>query len=105
MPGVTFGDTRWVAHLDDHVSCLVVSPDGCRAVAASLGGDAFIIDLESGEFQSRLPDHPLGVLSAAWSADGRKVATGGQDGCLRVMSAAGEIEGEYHPGGWVTHLA
>jgi WD40 repeat protein len=105
VSGVTVGEVRWSFTLDEHVSCLVPSPAGGIAVAGSLAGDVVLIDLDTGAVVRRLPDHPLGVLGAAWSADGSLLATGGQDGRLRIVRADGTEVADHRTGGWVQHLA
>ncbi|MBL8776312.1 MAG: hypothetical protein JNK12_10285 [Acidimicrobiales bacterium] len=80
---------RWATRLDDYVTSVSPAPDGRHLLATSLSGEATLLDTASGEATARLPLHPLGALSGAWSCDGRVVATAGQDNCIRLALAEG----------------
>lgn len=105
MPGVSLGPVRWSVGLDDHVTCVAVHPDGSHVAAGSLGGDAVIVDALDGQVTAKLVAHPMGVLAAAWSPDGSVLATGGQDGVVRLSTADGGVVAEHTLGGWVERLA
>lgn len=105
MPGVSLGPARWSVTLDDHVNTVAVSPDGGLVVVGSLGGDAVVVDAASGEALAKLVAHPMGVLVASWSPDGSCIATGGQDGVLRLSLPTGAPVAEHRLGGWVERLA
>jgi WD40 repeat protein len=79
----------WRVSLLDRVSALAAQPRGGVVAAASLGGTVELISLESGRVMARLPSHPGGALSLAWSPDGRTLASGGQDGKVRLATANG----------------
>ena len=105
MPGLTFGPTTsWSLELADHVSAMAVSPDGRRIAIGSLAGEVVVVDAADGSVEAKLPDHPLGVLDVAWSADGATIATGGQDGMLRVCDARGATVTEHDLGAWVLQV-
>ena len=77
-----------------YVNDVALSPDGSRLVA--VGGDyrgdnIHLIDVASGEVQ-RIPDpESVGLISVAWSPDGRYIAAGGWLGAVPVWDASGEL--------------
>jgi WD40 repeat protein len=92
--------------LPDCISAIRFSPDGTTLAAASLGGAVVAIDCETTEVRHRLPGHPGGALAVAWSPDGQLLATGGQDGKVRLLGLASGFEVGLDAGpGWVEHLA
>ncbi len=95
---------QWRHDMDDYVHVLQVHPEGGRAVAGSLGGDAALIDTGDGT-AVQLERHEMGVLSAGWSSDGAHVAVGGQDGVVRIYDHAGEERGVVEVSAWVTAMA
>lgn len=74
--------------LADFVATIDVAAASGRIAAGSLAGDSVILE-PSGDLVSRLPEHPFGVLCVAWSPNGRLLASGGQDGVIRVHDADG----------------
>jgi WD40 repeat protein len=62
-------------------------PDGTLAVTVSDDGTASVWRVSDGVELLTL-EHPGAVLSAAYSADGRRIVTGCQDGVARVWDAA-----------------
>lgn len=98
------GRTEWRVELDDYVHALEVSPTHGLAVAGSLGGDACILETESGD-RLALDRHDMGVLSAAWSGDGNRVAVGGQDGIVRTYESDGTPAGVVPAASWVSSAA
>ncbi|MEM7341595.1 MAG: WD40 repeat domain-containing protein [Actinomycetota bacterium] len=101
---MTSAVAQWRVDLDDYVHVLEVHPDGGQAIVGSLVGDAALVDISDG---SRLPleHHEMGVLSAGWSADGERVAVGGQDGLVRVYNRTGGAQGVVDVSAWVTAIA
>jgi WD40 repeat protein len=97
------GGAAWRLHLDDYVSALSVGMDG-SIVAGSLGGDAVLLERD-GSTRATLVGHPMGVLAAAWSADGSRIAVGGQDGLVHIYDASGGRMATIDIGGWVQRLA
>jgi WD40 repeat protein len=97
--------TRWSTTLTDHVEVVAPSPDGTTVALGSLGGDAVVVDVATGELLAKLDDHPMGVLSAAWSPDGQRLAVGGQDGTLRIYRPDGTHVAAADMGVWVATLA
>ena len=95
---------QWRVDVDDYVQVLEVSQARGRAVVGSLGGEAALIDADDGS-ATALERHEMGVLSAAWSSDGSRVAVGGQDGCVRIYGDSGDTRGVVAASAWVTALA
>ncbi len=95
---------QWRVDVDDYVQVLEVCRDRGQAVVGSLGGEASLIDVDDGS-ATALERHEMGVLSAAWSSDGSRVAVGGQDGCVRIYDHAGAAQGVIDASAWVTALA
>lgn len=95
----------WRAALDDHIAVLAWSPDGGALLAGSLGGDAVILAGATGETEAKLAHHPLGVLSGSWHPSVGTVATGGQDGVVRLVAGDGREIAAVDVGGWVNALA
>lgn len=97
------GDPLWNVELGDYVSALAVDASGGLAAAGSLAGDGIVADVATGDVVAKLPEHPFGTSAVAW-ADGR-LATGGQDGVVRVLDAAFTEVSSVAVGGWVQRLA
>ena len=95
---------QWRVDVDDYVQVLEVCRDRGQAVVGSLGGEASLIDVDDGS-ATALERHEMGVLSAAWSSDGSRVAVGGQDGCVRIYDHTGTAQGVVDASAWVTALA
>jgi len=95
---------QWRVDVEDYVQVLEVNRDRGQAVVGSLGGDAALIDIDDGSAIA-LGRHEMGVLSAAWSADGSRVAVGGQDGSVRIYDHTGVAQGSVAGSAWVTALA
>ena len=66
-----------------------LSPDGqWLAVVAGEPARALIVDARTGEVRRRLSGHRSPVQAVAISPDGRRVASGGQGGIVRIHDAA-----------------
>ena len=90
--------------VEDYVQVLEVCWDRGRAVVGALGGDAALVDVDDGSVTAQ-ERHEMGVLSAAWSSDGSRVAVGGQNGCVRIFDHTGAAQGPIDASAWVTALA
>jgi len=77
----------WSAELGDHIVSAQWSPDGTRFATAFIGGPITIFTAE-GDVVHRLSGHEHGTHCISWSADGRFLASGGQDGVGRIWDAA-----------------
>ncbi|MEM7322482.1 MAG: hypothetical protein AAF531_05290 [Actinomycetota bacterium] len=96
--------TRWRIDMEDYVHVLEMHPDRDQAVIGSLGGDAALVAPEDGSM-APLGRHEWGALRASWSADGTRVAVGGQDGQVRIYDRSGAVQGVVAMSDWVTGLA
>lgn len=88
---------------DSYIHCLAFSPDGRHVVSGSLDATVLVWDLEQTKAigrlscpgrdipwtQSKTQGRALGVLSVAYSPDGRRIITGSSDGVIRVWDATG----------------
>jgi WD40 repeat protein/class 3 adenylate cyclase len=83
-----------------------LSPDGRRVVVSNLGGtNPAVFDVASGDRVFDLVGHVYGVQWVAWSFDGRRIATAGDDASARVWNAeTGRLEAELlgHAAGVIT---
>ncbi len=61
------------------INALALSPDGGLAALACDDGGARVVELATGRIVRERFDHEGAVLSAAWSADGERIAFGGWD--------------------------
>lgn len=97
---------HWAAVLDDYVIDLAWSPDGAQLAAGSAAGGVSLFDAEKGEARRSLAGHHDGLNCVAWLSDSM-LATGGQDGAVRLWNVAtGEMTAETELGSaWVEHLA
>lgn len=97
---------HWAGTLDDYAIDLAWSPDGSLLAAASAAGGVTIFEAATGAVKHALPGHQDGANALAWSAAGL-LATGGQDGCVRLWDAGtGQQTAEVKLGNaWVEHLA
>lgn len=66
----------WEAQLNDH------------AIAAAIGGPVALFDAPSGHRLATLPGHNIGTTSLSWRFDSGAIATGGQDGTVRIWGPA-----------------
>ena len=99
---------HWAATLDDYVIDLAWSPDGSLLAAASAAGGVALAEAATGQMRKTIAAHADGTNCVAWRPGpaAALVATGGQDGCVRLWSGSGEPVAEYQGGSaWVEHLA
>ncbi|MBM3677795.1 MAG: WD40 repeat domain-containing protein, partial [Actinobacteria bacterium] len=109
MSDVTAAPTSpalWTAAVDDHVVGLGWSPSGATVAAASIGGPILLASAERGETVADLSGHGLGTTSIAWRPGAGELASGGQDGCVRLWGESGELLWEVELGSaWVEALS
>ncbi len=74
----------WSARIDDHAIDLAWTPDGAMLAAAEVSGKVWLFDARTGQSTSPIGGHDFGTTSIDWSADGTRLATGGQDGHVRL---------------------
>jgi len=98
---------RWHVDLGDHIISLRWSPTGDLLAAAAVGGPIKVLDAANGSTRHDLPGHGFGTAEVGWEAQGRHLASVGQDGHVifwdlaadkaRLSCAAGAA--------WAEHLA
>lgn len=64
-----------------------LSPDGTQVAVSSFGGQAFAVDLESGQSTATYTTGPFPTNEVAWSPDGRYVAVADQTDGAAVFEA------------------
>jgi WD40 repeat protein len=80
-----------ISNIEGSSMIAIFSPNGRTIATASAGGsrDVQLIDAESGEMWYRLFGHTGAVHTASWCPyDGRKLASGGQDGTCKVWDSS-----------------
>lgn len=90
---------REVLRLSDYVQTLGWRRDGGAMAAGSLSGELVVLQ---GDEVTKLPEHPMGVLSLDWHPSASTLASGGQDATVRLW---GEHEAVARCAGWVHALA
>jgi WD40 repeat protein len=92
--------------LSGSIAVLALSPDGKTYLTGSSDGTAQLWDLTTGRAQGAPLLHPHPLLALAFSADGRQVATGCQDGARVWETATGRLLGPpLRPGSAVVVVA
>ena len=107
---------HWAATLDDYAIDLAWSADGTLLAAASAAGGITLYDAATGAVKHTLAGHENGANCLAWmsgvsgeqsAVSSQVLATGGQDGRVRLWQAnTGRQTAEVKLGNaWVEHLA
>ena len=98
-----------IARLDDYVHRVAFSADGAMLAACSASGQVAVWDVPSFKQTGQLSGHQPSALTLAWHPKQNELATGGQDGAVRLWRAEGGGEEGVvvmsGPGAWVEHLA
>lgn len=95
--------------LNDYVHRIAFASDGTRFAACSASGQVAVWKADSFTPVCELKGHQQSAMTLAWHATRQELATGGQDGLVRIWNtetgeerAALPVEGQ---GSWVEHLA
>ncbi|HEX2100082.1 MAG TPA: WD40 repeat domain-containing protein [Candidatus Synoicihabitans sp.] len=98
---------HWAAALDDYVISLGWSRDGHLLAAASAAGPISLFATPDGAARAVLPGHEQGTNAIAWHPNQPLLASGGQDGAVKLWDgAAGQHLTTTSLGrAWVEHLA
>jgi WD40 repeat protein len=98
---------HWATQLDDYVIDLAWSPAGDVLAAASGAGPISLRAVGDGAVVRELSGHAGGTNALAWQPGTRVLASGGQDGAVKLWDgAAGEHVATAPLGrAWVEHLA
>lgn len=116
---------RWIRCRADRVPSVSFSPQGRWLAAATLADGpaadrdgAVVCEVDSGRLVQRFSAHNQWVRAVAWSADGRRLATGGDDRSVEIWESGTwrrlhRIEGipwsvfdlQFHPAGRVLWVA
>lgn len=97
-----------LAQLDDYVHRVAFSGEGTKLAACSASGQVSIWDVPSLNRTCRITGHRHSALTLAWHPTRNELATGGQDGVVRLWNADTGVERAVLPIGgpsaWVEHL-
>jgi len=98
---------HWAGQLDDYVIDLAWSLDGASLAAASAAGPLTLFGALDGLRRCELPGHDGGSNAIAWKPGSAILASGGQDGAVKLCDAAAGQHAATVPMGpaWVEHLA
>jgi len=98
---------RWSYDIDDFPTAVAYSRRGTFIAAATSSGAIVIFDARTGDVVTRFAGHAGGTLSISWSPDEALLASGGQDGAVRIWDVATREELAVCDGGtaWVEHVA
>jgi WD40 repeat protein len=93
--------------LTESVGTVDFSPDGTAMALSTLGGPVVVLETHSGRPIGQLSGHGEGSLSVAFSPSRLLLATGGQDGKVRVYSwpSLRQVAVWEAGGAWVEQLA
>ncbi len=96
------------AQLGDYIHRVVFSADGAKLAACSASGQVSIWDVPSLNWPSQTTGHQHSALTLSWHPKRNELATGGQDGVVRLWNADTGLERAVlpigGPGAWVEHL-
>ena len=97
---------RWKREFEGHIISLAWDPTGKSLAIGVVEGPVYILPVDGAE-PIRLAGHRFGTTTVAWSADGSYLASGGQDGRVRIWKPGQEEpRAEFEAGGsWVEQVA
>jgi RNA polymerase sigma factor (sigma-70 family) len=94
VPGLRAGPARVIAEeLPAGPRALAFSPDGRTLAVPGEGNSVRLLETASGKDRIRFSGHVGEVWSLAFSADGRRVASGSLDTTILVWDATGRLQG------------
>ena len=98
---------HWAATLEDYAIDLAWSADGTQLAAASGDGPIALFALADGAIQHVLPGHEDGTNVIDWHPSQSLLATGGQDGAVKLWDSSTGQHTASLPlnAGWIDHLA
>ena len=100
---------HWAGQLDDYAIDLAWAPDGSQLAAASASGPVSLFNVLDGARTHELPGHADGTNCLAWrpTSSAAVLATGGQDGAVKLWDAAAgqHVATAALGSGWVEHIA
>jgi WD40 repeat protein len=100
-------EKKWQGRIGDYVQDLVWNTDGSYLAAASISGPISIMHTADGSLAHTLAGHTLGTLSLAFGQDPTCLASGGQDGRMKLWDLRHGACTLSQPGGadWVDRVA
>ncbi|HSR98656.1 MAG TPA: protein kinase [Kofleriaceae bacterium] len=72
-----------------NLSTVVVSPDGTLVASGSDDDEVLVTEIATGREVARLPGHSGNIFAVAFSADGKRIATGDRTGHVWIWSLDG----------------
>jgi len=97
------------ARLDDYIHRVAFSADGTKFAACSASGEVAVWDVPSFKQTCQLKGHQQSAMTLDWHPKQNELATGGQDGMVRLWRMeVGEERAVLEvgkQGAWVEHLA
>ncbi len=98
---------HWAAQLDDYAIDVGWSPGGELLAAASAAGTLRVYSASDGALRHELPGHAAGANCLAFAPTPPLLASGGQDGTVKLWDAGSgqHLKTSELGRGWVEHLA
>ncbi|MGH7995784.1 MAG: WD40 repeat domain-containing protein [Opitutaceae bacterium] len=97
---------HWAATLDDYVIDLAWSPDGSLLAAASAAGPVALYASADGARRQGWPGHAEGANCLAFAPAGPLLASGGQDGAIKLWDTeSGQQTASIEVGPWIERMA